>query len=84
MTDEGKSGEFNIIVNGRPKKVETSTIDYDQAVKLSFGDNPPTGDNIEITVTWRHGNDGGTLTKGGAAVDVQNGMKLNVTPTDKS
>ena len=84
MTDEGKSKEFEITVNARPRKVDLSTIDYDQAVELAFGDNPPSGPNIEITVTWRHGNDGGTLIKGGPAVNVQNGMKLNVTPTDKS
>lgn len=84
MAGEGKTHEFNVIVNGRPKKVDTATLDYDQVVNLAFGDNPPTGDNIEITVSWRHGNDGGTLTKGGPAVDVENGMKFNVTATDKS
>jgi len=84
VANEGKSHEFNVIVNGRPKKVETPTVTYEQVVELAYGDSPPTGDTVEITVSWRHGNDSGTLTKGGSPVDVHNGMKFDVTPTDKS
>jgi len=82
MADEGRSKEFTVIVNGRPKKVETPTLTYDQVVALAF-DNPPTGDNVDFSISWRHGNDHGTLTKG-QSVDVQDGMKFDVTPTDKS
>lgn len=83
MSTEGKANEFTVIVNGRPKKVETATLTYDQVIELAFGDNPPTGDTVEITVSWRHGNENGTLTKG-QSVDVKDGMKFDVTPTDKS
>lgn len=79
-----ESHEFNVIVNGRPKKVDSATLDYDQVVELAFGESPPSGPNVEITVSWRHGNESGTLIKGGQPVDVQNGMKFDVTPTDKS
>lgn len=81
---ESESHDYNVIVNGRPKKVETATLDYDQLVELAFGDDPPSGPNVEITVSWRHGNENGTLVEGGPSVDVQNGMKFDVTPTDKS
>jgi hypothetical protein len=83
MASEGKSHEFTVIVNARPKKVETAALTYDEVVKLAFGDNPPSGPNVEITVSWRHGNESGTLTKG-QSVDVKDGMKFDVTPTDKS
>jgi hypothetical protein len=83
MADEGKPKEFTVIVNGRPKKVETPTLTYDQVVELAFGDNPPTGETVEISVSWRHGNENGTLTKG-QLVDVKDGMKFDATPTDKS
>ena len=79
----GKSHEFTVIVNGRPKKVDTSTLSYEQVVELAFGDNPPSGDNVEITISWRHGNDTGTLTPG-HSVEVKDGTKFDVTPTDKS
>jgi hypothetical protein len=83
MPNTGKSKEFTVIVNGRPKKVDAPTLTYDQVVTLAFGDNPPSGDNVEISISWRHGNENGTLTKG-HAVDVKDGMKFDVTPTDKS
>jgi hypothetical protein len=76
--------QFTVIVNGRPKKEGSPTLTYDQAIALAYGDNPPSGPTVEITVSWRHGNESGTLTEGGPAVDVQDGMKLDVTPTDKS
>lgn len=83
MAGEGKSEEFNVIVNARPEKIADAEMSYDEAVRLAFGDNPPTGENIVITVSWRHGNDGGTLVEG-QSVKTQNGMKFDVTPTNKS
>jgi hypothetical protein len=84
MSAEAHSHEYTVIVNGRPTRVETARLFYDQVVQLAYGDNPPSGDNIEITVSWRHGNKSGTLVEGGPSVDVQDGMKFDVTPTDKS
>jgi hypothetical protein len=72
--------EFNIIVNGRPKKVPGPTISFEQVVALAFNPVPP---NAFFTVTWSHGNQGGSLTAGNS-VPVQNGMKFDVTETGKS
>jgi hypothetical protein len=73
--------EFNIIVNGRPKRVPGPTISFEQVVALAFNPVPP---NAIFTVTWSHGNQGGSLTAGGKPVDLQNGMKFDVTETGQS
>jgi hypothetical protein len=78
-----KSGhEHTVIVNGRPKKVVQDSLSYEDVVRLAF-DNPPAGENVLITVNWRHGHDSGSLTPG-QSVEVRGGMKFDVTPTDKS
>ena len=74
--------EHTVIVNGRPKKVEQSELSYDEVIALAF-DTVPTGPNVVITVSWRHGNESGTLVKG-QSVKVKDGMKFDVTATDKS
>ncbi len=72
--------EFNIIVNGRPKKVLGPSISFEQVVALAFNPVPP---NALFAVTWSHGNKGGSLTKG-KSVELQNGMKFDVTETGQS
>lgn len=72
--------EFNIIVNGRPKKVPGPSITFEQVVALAFSPVPP---NAFFTVTWSHGNHGGSLTPGNR-IQLQNGMKLDVTETGQS
>jgi len=72
--------EINIIVNGRPKKVEGPSISFAQVVALAFNPVPP---NALFTVTWSHGNRGGSLTAGNT-VPVENGMKFDVTETGQS
>jgi Multiubiquitin len=72
--------EINIIVNGRPKKVPDKNISFDEVVALAFNPVPP---NAFFTVTWSHGNQGGSLTAGNS-VPVQNGMKFDVTETGQS
>jgi Multiubiquitin len=74
--------EYTVIVNGRSKKVEQSELSYDEVVALAF-DPVPSGPNVVITVTWRHGNESGTLIAG-ESVEVKDGMKFDVTATDKS
>jgi hypothetical protein len=74
--------ERTVIVNGRPKKVAADELSYEDVVGLAF-ENPPSGDNVVITISWRHGNDSGTLTAG-KTVEVKDGMKFDVTATDKS
>lgn len=85
--NEGQSHkkEFTIIVNGRPKVVTEKELSFEQIVSLAF-DNPPTGENIEVTVAYRKGEDKqpeGTLLPG-KTVHIKDGMIFNVTATDKS
>ncbi len=85
--DEGHGHEksFTVIVNGREKTVTANELTFNQVVALAF-DNPPTGPNIEFTITYRRGEGHkpeGTLAEGGS-VKVKDGMIFNVTPTDKS
>jgi hypothetical protein len=74
-----------IIVNGREKTVSEKELSFDQLVKLAF-DNPPTGEFICFTITYRRGEGNkpeGTLSEG-ESVKVKKGMIFNVTATDKS
>lgn len=75
---------YSIIVNAREKTVNTDELTFDQVVRLAF-DEPPTGENVQITVLYRrgHGNKEGTLVAG-QSVKVKNGMVFDVTATDKS
>ena len=72
--------EVNIVVNGRPKKVPGPSISFEQVVALAFN---PVPANAFFTVTWSHGNQGGSLTPGNR-VPIQNGMKFDVTETGQS
>lgn len=72
--------EVTIIVNGRPKKVPDQDISFEEVVALAFSPVPP---NAFFTVTWSHGNQGGSLLAG-KTVPVQNGMKFDVTETGQS
>ena len=84
--EEKKHGNnFKIIVNGREKVVSTKELSFTDIVTLAF-DNPPTGQYIVFTVTYRrgHGNKPeGTLVEGDT-IKIKKGMIFNVTATDKS
>jgi hypothetical protein len=77
--------ELTIIVNARKKEVTSKELTFDQVVALAF--NPvPSGPNIVITVTYRHGphqNSEGVLAQG-EHVWIKNGMVFNVKATDRS
>jgi hypothetical protein len=78
----GHNKEFRIVVNGREKIVRTDELSFAQVIGLAF-DNPPTGENIVFTVTYRrgHGNKPeGTLVDG-EIVKIKEGMIFNVTAT---
>jgi hypothetical protein len=80
-----KKKEYSIVVNGRQKAVTTDELTFAEIVALAF-DNPPAGQNVLFTVTYRrgHGNKPeGTLIDG-EVVKVKDGMIFNVTATDKS
>lgn len=88
-SDENKNGgghsKTTIIVNTREKEIEGKEVTYDQIVALAF-ENPPTGENIEITIAYRDGpgqNKEGTL-QPGETVRIKKDMIFDVTATDKS
>lgn len=83
--DNRRDKEVTIIVNGREKTIEKGELTFDQIVALAF-DNPPTGEFICFTITYRRGlgnKPEGTLAEG-ESVKVKEGMIFNVTATDKS
>lgn len=76
---------ISIIVNGREKTVEGKKLSFADLIRLAF-ENPPTGENICFTVTYRNGpkkNPEGTMVEGDK-VKIKCGMVFNVTATDKS
>ena len=82
---QGQNKEFTIIVNGRQKVVTSRELSFADIIALAF-DNPPTGQNIVFTVTYRRGEGQkpeGTLVEG-ETVHIKDGMIFNVTATDKS
>lgn len=77
----------NIIVNGRQRTVaKNSELTVAQVVALAF-DNPPSGENVEFTITYRKGGNEhrpeGSMS-GNDTVKVKEGTVFNVTATDKS
>jgi hypothetical protein len=83
-TNDHKNKTVTIIVNGRPRDVEKDQLTFDDVVRLAYPD-PPTGDNIVITVTYSkgEGNKQGSL-QPGDTIKAKAGMVFNVTVTDKS
>jgi hypothetical protein len=82
--DQGHDS-VNIIVNGRPNRVQGRDVSFEKVVALAF-ETPPSGPTVIITVTYRDGppdNPAGTLVAG-QTIQIRNGMKFNVSATDKS
>lgn len=81
----GPPKHFKIFVNGRPKTVSERKLSFDAVVALAF--NPvPTGENVLFTITYKDGPPGnprGHLVDG-QNVKIKEGMKFDVTATDKS
>lgn len=76
---------LTIIVNGRRKVVEQTTLTFDELLALAF-DPVPVGSYWCFTVAYRSGppaNEEGTLIAG-ESVELKDGMVFNVTATDKS
>lgn len=79
--------DVTIIVNGRQRTVaKNSELTVAQVLALAF-DNPPTGENVEFTITYRKGGNEhraeGSMS-GNDTVKVKEGTVFNVTATDKS
>mgnify|MGYP000716391441 CR=1 FL=1 len=84
MPEDKQHKSATIIVNGREKQVEKDDLSFEDVVHLAY-DDPPTGENVVITVTYSKGEGGkqGSLMPGGS-VKAKAGMVFNVTATDKS
>ena len=82
---EEVSKAVTIIVNGRPKRVTTKEVSFDELVNLAF-DDPARGPLIVFTVTFRKA--GGRISDGeldeGQRIKVIEGTVVNVTRTDQS
>ncbi len=77
--------EICIIVNARRKIIKVRRLTFEKLIALAFA-NPPTGENICFTVTYRNGprnRPEGSLVEGDR-VRIKKGMVFNVTSTDKS
>lgn len=83
--NHGKEKEYSIIINGRPKTVTSKELSYEEIVNLAFNNNPPSGQNVVITVTYAKSehNKQGTLLPGDS-IKIKNGMVFNVRATDRS
>ncbi len=82
----GRNKAVTIIVDGTPHEWEEKEISYEQVVDLAYDGNPPSGENILITVGYRRGHDDnheGDLGPG-QSVKVKDGMIFDVTATDRS
>ena len=83
--DANRVKEFAIVINGRQVTVTGRVISYSELIDLAF-ENPPTGENVCFTITFRRGQGNkpsGTLGEGDS-VKLKKGMIFDVTPTDKS
>jgi len=82
---EHEKKPITIIVNGRSRVVPKDDLTFAEIIALAF-DNPPTGDNVEITITYARGHGEkpeGSLTQG-QSVKVKEGMIFNVSATTRS
>jgi len=82
---DARKKPVTIIISGRAFEVEEKDISYEEVVELRYGGNPPTGENVRITVTYSKGHNGkeGTL-RPGHSVKVKAGMVFNVVDSSQS
>ena len=73
---------FHIIVNARPREVTGEVMTYKQVVLLAFSDADFARFNFEVQYTGPHVPDGSLVD--GQSVPLANGLKFDVTRTNKS
>lgn len=75
-----------IYVNTEEREVEKGDLTYEQVVELEWGNSPPIGPNVRITITYEKAaskpHDGSLLA--GGKVGVKQGTRFNVRATDQS
>ena len=74
-----------IVVNTIEHQVEKDEITFDELVNLAYGNNPPTGNEVQFVIAYHHKNGGaeGKVQRGGS-VKVKDGMIFDVSATYKS
>lgn len=75
----GHSGEYNVVVNGKAKKVDHQVLTFQEVVTLAFPTPPVAGDIIYI-VTFHNADQepkNGSLVEGNT-VTVRNGTQFDV------
>lgn len=88
-TEDNKKDKDKLVtiyMNTEPREVEKGDLTYAQVVALEWGDNPPTGPNVRITITYEKAaskpHDGSLLP--GGSVEVKQGTRFNARATDQS
>lgn len=82
---KNKNKEFNILVNARDKEWDKKIITFDEVIVLAFG-SISTDPNVSYAVTYKKGDNNkpeGIMVKGDE-VKVKDGMRFNVTQTNRS
>ncbi|HZR69861.1 MAG TPA: multiubiquitin domain-containing protein [Burkholderiales bacterium] len=80
---QSKAGLFHIVINGRAREVAGPTISYAQVVGLAFPNDPAANQSIySVHYVGPHHADG-TLAEG-QSVPLENGLKFDVTKTNRS
>lgn len=76
---------LTIYVNATRVEFDAHVMTYEHVVNIAFDNNPPSGPDVLITVTYSNGVDGaeGSLRQN-TKVDVAEGMIFNVKATNKS
>jgi hypothetical protein len=76
---------IKIFINGTAHEVHEELLTYADVVKLEYGDDPPSGPGVLITITFKHARKPheGSLVSGGE-VEVKEGTRFDVRVTDKS
>ena len=80
--DKHESKVFHIIVNARPREVSGERITYKQVVLLAFPNAEFDKFDFEVHYTGPHVADGSLVE--GQSVSLENGLKFDVTRTNKS
>lgn len=80
--NHAQNGNTHIIVNGRQHSIESDSISYDQLVSLAFPSESSSDGLYSIMYSGPNMADG-SLAKGGS-ISIKNGMKFDVSLTNRS
>lgn len=83
--EENEHHKASIIIDGTLFEVPKGKMSFQQIINFAFDNEPPSGPNVVITVTFSRGEGGhsGSLLPG-HDVEATTGMVFNVKATDKS